>query len=320
MERQPRYNTESFGFTVITDTTLKMLSCMRARACLALIVLGLTSNAACRREEPEPPPVATPSFSVQQTRVPLGSPVEVTYKFVVAPNAPKINENYRVFVHFLDADKERMWTDDHELPVPTTQWKPGQVIEYTKTMFVPIYPYQGATTVLMGLYSLASDSRLPLAGPNNGQRAYTVGQLELLPRTESIFVMFKDGWHPAETPPDNAAVEWQWTKKEATLSVRNPKKDVMLYLHLDQPGLFPEAQQVTVTLGDQVIDSFTIAPKQELIRKPTITSAQLGTADVVDLKISVDKSYVPAVVTSGKNRDPRELGVRVFHAYVQPIS
>ena len=38
------------------------------------------------------------------------------------------------------------------------------------------------------------------------------------------------------------------------------------------------------------------------------------------LKISVDKSYVPAVITNGANRDPRELGVRVFHAYVQPVS
>ena len=68
------------------------------------------------REEPEPPPVATPSFSVKQTRVPLGSPVEVTYKFVVEKNAPPITENFRVFVHFLDADNERMWTDDHDPP------------------------------------------------------------------------------------------------------------------------------------------------------------------------------------------------------------
>ncbi len=77
---------------------------------------------------------------------------------------------------------------------------------------------------------------------------------------------------------------------------------------------------MTVTLGDQTIDSFALEPKKELIRKPTITAAQLGTADVVDLKISVDKSYVPAVITNGANRDPRELGVRVFHAYVQPVS
>ena len=88
--------------------------------------------------------------------MPLGAPVEVTYKFVVAPNAPKINENYKVFVHFLDADREQMWTDDHDPAVPTTQWKPGQTVEYTKTMFVPVYPYQGRTTVLMGLYSTTS--------------------------------------------------------------------------------------------------------------------------------------------------------------------
>ena len=74
-----------------------------------------------------------------------------------------------------------------------------------------------------------------------------------------------------------------------------------------------------MTLGDQTIDTFALEPKKELIRKPTITAAQLGTADVVDLKISVDKTYVPAVITNGANRDPRELGVRVFHAYVQPI-
>ena len=83
---------------------------------------------------------------------------------------------------------------------------------------------------------------------------------------------------------------------------------------------FAEAQQVTVTLGDQTIDTFTIQPKEELIRKPTITAAQLGTADVVELKIAVDKTYVPAVITNGANRDPRELGVRVFHAYIQPKS
>ena len=60
------------------------------KACLAVAVLGLAGAIACRREEPEPPPVATPSFSVSQTRVPLGSPVEVTYKFVMEKNAPPI--------------------------------------------------------------------------------------------------------------------------------------------------------------------------------------------------------------------------------------
>ncbi len=289
-------------------------------AWVAVIGVVVTAVAGCRKEEPEPPGVATPSFSVKQTRVPLGSPVEVTYKFVVANDAPKITEDFRVFVHFLDADNERLWADDHDPPITTTQWKPGQTVEYTRTMFVPILPHEGTTKVLMGLYSNASDSRLPLVGTIHDRRSYVVGNLDLLKRTEGIFVMFKEGWHAAETPPDNAAVEWQWTRKEAVLSFRNPKKDVMLYLHLDSPGLFSQPQQVTVTLGDQTIDSFVLEPKKEVLRKPTITAAQLGTADVVDLRISVDKSYVPAVITNGANRDPRELGVRVFHAYVQPIS
>ena len=297
-----------------------MCKSFRGMAALALTLLMVSILAACRREEPEPPPVATPSFSVKQARVPLGSPIEVAYKFVVAPDAPKIGENFSVFVHFLDADKELLWAEAHDPSIPTTQWKPGQTIEYSKTMFVPVIPYQGPTTVLMGLYSNASDSRLPLSGVNHGQRAYVLGQLELLPRTDSIFVMFKEGWHPAETPPDNAAIEWHWTKREATLSIRNPKKDVMLYLHLDQPSVLPEPQHVTVTVGAETIDSFVLEPKKELIRKPIITAAQLGTGDVVDLRISVDKSYVPAVITNGANRDPRELGVRVFHAYVQPMS
>ena len=46
-------------------------------------------------------------------------------------------------LHVVDADDELMWTDDHDPPTPTTQWKPGQTIEYTRTVFVPIYPYVG---------------------------------------------------------------------------------------------------------------------------------------------------------------------------------
>ena len=40
-------------------------------------------------------------------------------------------------VHVVDTDEELMWTDDHHPPTPTSQWKPGQTIEYTRTVFVP---------------------------------------------------------------------------------------------------------------------------------------------------------------------------------------
>ena len=56
-----------------------------------------------------------------------------------------------MFVHVVDTDDELMWTDDHNPPTPTTQWKPGQTIEYTRTVFVPVFPYVGDATIQLGL-------------------------------------------------------------------------------------------------------------------------------------------------------------------------
>ena len=92
----------------------------------------------------------------------------------------------------------------------------------------------------------------------------------------------------------------------------------MFYLDVDNPGsVSTEAQQVKVTLGGQVVDEFTLQPRLPELRKIPLKAAQLGADDVADLVISVDKTYVPASILPG-SKDPRELGVRVFHAYVDP--
>jgi hypothetical protein len=116
-------------------------------------------------------------------------------------------------------------------------------------------------------------------------------------------------------------VEWQWTKKSATLAFKNPRKSAIFYLDLDNPGgVFNETQQVQVTLGDQTVDQFTLAPKQPVLRKISLSTTQLGTDDLVELHITVDKTFIPAQVNATMSKDPRELGVRVFHAFIQPIN
>ena len=287
------------------------------RLVVSLLFLSLPFAAACRRAQDNQPPIATPGVRFNHARVALGSPVEVTYKFQVAANAPAIDQDYRVMVHFLDADEELMWTDDHQPSVPTTQWKAGQTVEYTKTVFIPIYPYIGEATVQVGLYS-RDGKRLPLAGEDTGQRAYKVATLQLLPQTENIFLIYKEGWHPAETAADNATVEWQWTKKVATIAFRNPKKDVTLYLHADHPGTgLGETQNVDVAVNGQSADTFSLSPKQEVIHRTALTTAQLGTAEMVEVRLTVDKTYVPALLPAANSRDPRELGIRVFHAFIE---
>lgn len=291
--------------------------CARAVQVTAASLFTIAS-AACGSSEPQEPAVATPTVTINHDRAPAGSPIEVTYKFIVA-NGAGFAEDYRVFAHVVDTDEERMWDDDHNPPTPTSQWKPGQTIEYTRTIFVPIFPYVGEATIQIGLHSLKDQKRLALTGEDVGQRSYRVAKLQLLPQTENLFTVFKDGWHPAEVAPVNAAVEWQWTKKEASLAFRNPKKDSVFYLDLDNPGgVFNEEQQVQVRLGDHIVDTFTLTPGHRILRKIPLAEVTLGSADMVELRIWVDKTFVPALVDAAASKDPRELGVRVFHAFVEP--
>jgi hypothetical protein len=263
-------------------------------------------------------PVATPSVTLGRPKAPLGSPIDITYKFAVAPDAPPFKEDYHVFVGVVDADEELMWTDDHEPPTPTTQWKPGQTVEYTRTVFIPVFPYIGDASIHMGLYSTTTQKRLTLTGDHVGQRAYQVAKLQLVPQTENVFTVFKDGWHPAEVAEHNASVEWQWTKKAATLAFRNPKKDSIFYLDADNPGsAFRESQQVQLQLDGKPIEQITFTPGQRVLRKVPLTAAQLGSGDMVELQIDVDKTFVPALLPAANSKDPRELGIRVFHAFVQ---
>jgi hypothetical protein len=282
-----------------------------------LLLLALTAWS-CRKAEENQQPVARASLSINQARAALGSPVELTYQFVVASTAPRFQHDYTVFVHVLDADRELMWTDDHSPPVPTTRWKPGETIKYTRTRFIPVYPYVGEASVELGLYGGPSGARLPLEGVDRGQRQYKVATLQLLPQTENIFLIYKEGWHPSEVAPDNAAVEWQWTRKEAAITFRNPRRDATLYLDVGgRPAFLPDPQVVSVRVGDLVLDTFPLE-REEVIRKIPVAAAQFGATDIVEMKIGVDRTFVPALSPGSSSKDLRELGLRVFHVFVEP--
>jgi hypothetical protein len=289
--------------------TLRLRVCALACATLAT---------ACGRTQQAETPVATPSVTLARGDAAIGMPIEMTYRFVIAPNAPRLSEDDVVFVHFLDTDGEMMWTDDHEPPVPTTRWMPGQTVEYSRTMFVPKFPYTGETTVELGIYSPKSGARVPLAGTTRGQHAYQVAKFNLHAQTDNLYVVFKDGWHETEVAEEATGLEWQWSKRMATLAFRNPMRDVVFYLQCDQPVReVGEPQRVELRIGDTLIDSFALPPGPRQLRKINISAAQLGTGETVDITVAVDKVFVPANITQLKSADVRELGIRVFRAYVQ---
>jgi hypothetical protein len=295
-----------------------MNSSMRRRVSISIytaVLAALAASSACSRKAPEEPPVATASATLNRDKVPIGSPVKLTYKFTVAPNAPDIikGEDYWVFVHVLDPTGEQLWTDDHQ-PVPATGgWKPGQTVEYTRTVFVPNYPYIGEAVMRLGLYHRSTGKRLTLIAPEASRKEYVVSKFELLPQSENIFLIYADGWHAAEVSGDNAASEWQWTKKRATISFRNPRKDLTFYLDWDaRPDLFTPPQKVTLTLGGQPLGAFAADSREKKMIVLPITAAQLGTGDMAEVVLDVDRTFSPG------GGDTRELGIRVFHAFVEP--
>ena len=287
---------------------MKMRDLFLRTAVCALLVTA----AACGGETDSEPPVATPSMTLSKDKAAIGSPLRITYKFDVAPGT-KIDGDYQVFVHVIEPDGERLWQDDHAPQVPTSKWTPGQTVEYTRTVFVPNYPYIGDANIRMGLYEPSSGRRLALNAQEVGRREYLVGKLNLLPQSENIFLIYKEGWHPSEVDPSNATSEWQWTKGTATISFRNPKRDATLYLDSDaRPDLFNPPQQVVVKLSGQTIATFAADTKDRVLRTFPITAAQFGAGDMSEVVIEVDRTFAPG------GGDTRELGIRVFHAFIEP--
>ncbi|HLA76818.1 MAG TPA: hypothetical protein VJU18_04465 [Vicinamibacteria bacterium] len=285
------------------------------RAAVVLVIAGATLLPACRRKPAEVNAI-TPSLEISRNRAPLGSAIEVTYTWTVEPTAKKIGPDYRAFVHFLDSHEVILFTDDHTPTPPPTSWEPGQTYTYTRTVFVPIVAYVGPVEVRMGLQPVARGERLALKGDDAGLREYRVAKMESLPQTENIFLVYKEGWHNPEAAAHNPSVEHTWTKKDALVSFKNPKKDVVVYLEADTNAkAFDQSPVLTVAVGGKTGVVVPIENSEIFLKKIRVKAADLGTEEWVDLKLSMNQSFVPKL--KGVNTtDERELGLLVYHLYV----
>ncbi|HEX5070914.1 MAG TPA: hypothetical protein VFV78_11930 [Vicinamibacterales bacterium] len=293
-----------------------------ARGRVALLGVIALVAAACGNTDTAKP-VAKVSLEPSKKDVALGGVLDLTYRFVVAPDARPAGD-YRVFVHLNREDGTMIWNDDHELPAQfkTSTWQSGQTIEYTRTRFMPMVSYVGPATFEVGLYH--DDDRLPLEGMDpadkeSAARSYKVATINLLPRSETSQVAKLSGWHGPEYSPEDPTVDWQWTQKAAVLTIKNPKRDVTFYLEYDaRSDVFgSQPQQVTVSVGETPLATFAAGTPTLALQRIPVTAAQLGTGETAEFRIEVDRTFVPARALNA-GTDVRELGIRVYHAVVEP--
>lgn len=296
---------------------------LRKNEFLAIATLGAVlscmgfSVAGCVSPEP---PVGTVAIGVNRPAVPLGGPLEMTFRFVAAPQleVEELNQDYRVLVHFLDDTGELMWADDHQPPVPTSSWEPGQTISYTRHTTVPMYPYIGDAIIAVGLYSASTGNRLTLAGDDLGQKAYRAGLLKLEPQAESSFILYEEGWYDDEYNSDSNQ-KWRWTSDRASLSFRNPRSTAVLYLRFDgRPDLVPGGQQrVEVRTGEQLVQSFVLTSREPRYEEVELEAGFDGEGDTSKIDLHVSPTFVPSESDS-EAHDSRRLGVRFYYVFVEP--
>lgn len=285
---------------------------------LAVALVATVALPGCNRRKPAEVNPIVPSIKVNRTKAPLGSALEITYTWTVEAGARKLDQNYWALVHFNDNQEVMLFSDDHQPEPPPTEWEPGKTYSYTRTRFVPIYPYVGEVEVRMGLYPYPGRGERPaLKGEDKGFREYKVATLELLPQTENIFPVYKEGWHNPETHPENPSVERTWTKKDALMSFKNPKKDVIVYLEGDTcVKCFTKTPELTMSVGKGVGIRFPIEGPQVYLKKVKVPAADLGEDEWTDLRLSMNESFVPKNLNPPLNNDDRELGFNVYHLFV----
>lgn len=277
----------------------------------------LAFSVACRSQ---PTDTAAPRASIAvtpaQASAEAGAPIDVEYRLSKVADAAPPTGNIWVFVHMLDESGTLLWTDDHQAPAPES-WA-GAPASYRRTMFVPRIPYTGRVRVEAGLFSKDDGARVALAGVDRGGHAYDVATFDMKPASNAVFVSFGDGWHGAERDAGEAAHEWRWSKGDARLSFRNPRRDAVVWMELDQPVAAVGAQTVELRAGSTLLASIAVVPGARRIERAALAAAQLGTAPMVDLDVHVQPTFVPASTAGIANQDTRELGVRVFNVYVGP--
>ena len=93
---------------------------------------------------------------------------------------------------------------------------------------------------------------------------------------------------------------------------RHPQADATF--SLDYAARAP--QTVTVSVGDQLLQSFVADASGRRRRRIPLPATALGNGDRAKIQITVDRTFVPANLIAG-SRDTRELGIKVYHAAVE---
>ncbi|HDP93918.1 MAG TPA: hypothetical protein ENN40_00985 [Candidatus Aminicenantes bacterium] len=243
---------------------------------------------------------------------------KMDYTYRLSEDFEGFSKDYAVFVHFWRTrSKEMLVQDDHMPEILTTQWRPGQKVEYSRTLFIPKFldeidiDFEGyeEIRITVGLWDPDSseDEKIMLFRKNVKVHPASVVAPE---------IVYAEGWNNVETDPelDNPRERrWQWTTKKAVCVIENPKKESTLIIQGGVDKAKIEDQKVIFRINDQLLGEF-IPETAKFEKRYTLAPAQMGDDYEFRFTIETDKAFVPAMLDP-QSSDKRELGIQIYFLY-----
>ena len=262
-------------------------------------------------------PVAAVDLELERSAAPQGAFVAAELSLTPLPAFEPTARDYRVFVHFLDPGGRLLWADDHDPPVPSSRWRPGRTVSWSRRLAVAPDAYVGEITIAVGLYHPPSGERLALAGEHIGQRAYRAARLTIDAAAARNLLTYEHGWYEPELDPGSGA-GWRWSEGAAGLSFPNPYSDAVLQLLLDgRPDLAPGGrQEVDVLLNGDQLERMVLVSRERQFVEVQLPAASLAGGRTAGIELRVRPTFVPADAAGSASIDGRRLGIRLHHAFV----
>lgn len=281
-------------------------------ALMAVMAAVLLLPAGCRKARTSMD--VTPEARQLHGAIPATGPLEVTYIWTVGQSFVPVEKDYAVFVHFWGENDQLTWQDDHHPPVPTSQWQPGQKIEYTRIHFLPRNIPQEEMTLTLGLYDAEGDGdKVRLQGRQTHRQEYEACRFEVIPADQLPEIVYEDGWYDPEFVPGKPdGSVWRWSRQKALCKLENPRRAAALYLEAQVPlQLLDHPQVVTIEMGGEQLTTFEVTDTERFLRKFPVPDHILRDQQFLPMTLKVGTAVVPS--EAGGSVDDRQLGLQVFN-------
>ncbi len=263
---------------------------------LAGLTLLLLTGSACRssRRAEGPAVEIVPSADIAPAEATEGDALTVTYRWTTASGYRPLGQDYRAFVHIVDAEGAIIFTDDHQPLPPTSAWKPGHEYAYTRTVFAPRY-YPLRLRFRVGLFE--GRERLALRGTERGGREYEVGGVTVATRPkEQEPLRFGEEWTLPTSSGDDPLRPSRWMRQlQGTILVKNPCVDSVLVFSATVSPALVGTWPVLEVRTDRARWSLPARDREPQTFKLRVPAWALGSANEVPLLLHLSGGAAQAL-------------------------